>query len=134
MIAIAFEKTRAEHFIDCIKNGSDIKCMPKGWTQGDMLTLAGALLAAAYSQGAPLHQDQDELMSRPNEHREMIESQFTADLHGAIEFNSMLTFKVMDNEFDAQFEPSVTVFIEGSTMTVAPRRGFRESPDPESVE
>jgi hypothetical protein len=129
MIAIQFDKTRAEHFIDCLKNGKDIKCKPEGWTQVDMLGLAGALFAAAISQGAPLHQDIEELMSRPFEHREMIEEEFTADLRGAIEFYSMLTFKVMDHEFDAQFEPSVTALVEGSTGDVAPLRGFREFPD-----
>jgi hypothetical protein len=65
----------------------------------------------------------------PSEHREMIEEQFKADLHRAIEFYSMLTFKVMDLEFDAQFEPSVIALIDGSTTKFKPVRGFREFPD-----
>jgi hypothetical protein len=129
MIAIQFDKTRAEHFIDCLKNGKDIKCKPGGWTQIDMLGLARALFAAAFSQSAPLHQDVEKLMSRPSEHREMIEEQFRADLLRAIEFYSMLTFKVMDHEFDAQFEPSVTALIEGSSNNFEPVTGFREYPD-----
>ena len=129
MIAIEFHKERFEQFIDCVKNGRDIKCKPEGWTQVDMLGLAGALFAAAFSQGAPLNRDIEKLMSRPSEHRELIEEVFTADLHAAIGFYSQLTFQVMDHEFDAQYEPSVIALLDGAAKKINPVRGFRKLPD-----
>jgi hypothetical protein len=48
MIAIQFEKSRAEHFIQSIKHGEPIQPPKIGqWSNADMLALAGALHAAA---------------------------------------------------------------------------------------
>jgi hypothetical protein len=126
MIAFRFTKERAEHFVDALANGKDIKCLATGWTQGDMLALAGAVYAVAFSQGPPLHQDDDLLKTRPAEHREMIGSQFRDDLFGAIELYEELTFKVIDAEYDGVFEPVVEGFVEKvvDKTTVKPGKGF----------
>jgi hypothetical protein len=129
MITILFDKSRAEHFIDCIKNHKAIECRPGGWTQGDVVALAGAMFATAFGQGAPSSQDVEQFKSRHAEHREMIQATFAADLHFAIDFFSSLTFKVMDGEFDAQFEPIVEAMIEGETKKMRPIRGFRQLPE-----
>jgi hypothetical protein len=77
-----------------------------------MLALAGALYAIAFSQGPPLHQDNDRLKMRPTEHRELIGRQFRDELFGAIELYEELTFKVIDAEYDGVFEPLVEGFVE----------------------
>jgi hypothetical protein len=41
----------------------------------------------------------------------------------------MLTFKVMDHDFDAQFEPTVEALLDGSTKKIEPVRGFRKFSD-----
>jgi hypothetical protein len=110
MIAIRFEKTRAEHYLDSLQNGLAIQPPDgPGWTVHEMLALAGACYFAAMSHGPPLQKNTDSLH---HEHREMVEEEFYGDLHAAIEFNSQLSMMVKDGDYDAQCGPVCTALVE----------------------
>jgi hypothetical protein len=62
------------------------------------------------------------------ERREAVEATFHSDIRDAIEFLSMLTFKVRDNEFDEEFGPEVKAVVyhkPDGTKAVAPAKGFK---------
>jgi hypothetical protein len=137
MIAVHFDKQYAELFIDAIQNGKPIPPMDGvNWTGNNMLTLAGMLYASVFSQGPHTHQlagiTAAQRNKMPEEHREAVESTFNTDIHDAIDFVTMLTFKVMDKQFDDQFHPSVAALVftkaEGGKGCI-PHKGFKEFPN-----
>jgi hypothetical protein len=117
MIGISFDKARAEYLLDSLANGKTIApASAAGWSQFDMLQLAGACFFAALSQGPPAAQQTDE-------------ATFRGDMHAAIEFYAYLTSTVRDQHYDEAFEPHLEATLgcgdrEGQPQ-VAPIRGFK---------
>jgi hypothetical protein len=114
-IAIKFDKDRAQHYLDCLAQGKDIKAPAGGWTGNDMLALAGACHFGAMSQGPQSFW-------------------FFIDLGAAIEFYSQLTMLVQDEEYDNSFRPEafalVSKTIEGEVhQYMKPVKGFLEYSD-----
>ena len=124
---VNFNKARAEHFLDCLANGKDIKSPEGGWSRFEMLNLAGACLFGVKSQG-PVTHDGVEWSDIHGERREAIEESFEADIHGAIEFAGLLTQRVRDGEYDQHCdrECKAITWIEGDERKIRPVEGFRE--------
>jgi hypothetical protein len=136
MIGVHFNKDRAEQVIEALNTGKAISAPPGGWSQNDMLALAGVLYAGAVSHGPQSHQvaGVTPAMARePHpEKQEAVEDTFHADLHDAIDFMGMLTFKVMDNDFDADFDPEVKAAVfrkPDGGKAVHPAKGFKGHKD-----
>ncbi len=139
MIIAIFEKERAEHFIDALNHGKPIQ-PPEGggWHGADMLALAGALYAAAYSQGPDAFRYMGQELKHMNaEQREACLAGFGFGLHHAIEFCQHLTGLVIDGDFDAQYDPYVEAVLDvdqDGNLETQPIDGFRRPPgsDPEN--
>jgi hypothetical protein len=133
MIAVHFDKAFAEQVLDAVETGKPIP-LPKGgqWTGNHMLTLAGILYAAVYSQGPHSHQIAGidaALLEMHAEKQEAVGDTLSRDIHDGIEFLSMLTFKVMDDEYDAEFEPEMTAVVhetEDGEKKVRPHEGWKK--------
>jgi hypothetical protein len=110
MIAIQFDKKRAEELIAAIRDGTPLQPGPFGWSGHDMLGAAGSLLAAAYSHGPALQGDQ-KVQPMHSKHRGFIEEQLSRDLLAAIEYYGQLTSAVFHGDFDKQFEPRVDAIV-----------------------
>jgi hypothetical protein len=128
MIAIQFDKSRAEHFLDALAHGKPITPGDgRGWTQFDMLMLAGACHFAALSHGPMAFHYHGVPASA--EHREADWNTFQGDLLGVINFYSQLTTAVKDGKYDADFEPQVRGIlrckIDGIEIEVSPAAGFK---------
>lgn len=133
MFVVHFSQPWATKFVDAIKHGEPISPPSGAWTGNEMLTLAGMLYAAVYSQGPHSHQAAGVTAAQakklPEERREAIEETLTQDIHDAIEFVSMLTFKVIDNEYDEACAPEIKaiVYRDGNNKTVMPIEGFKKT-------
>jgi hypothetical protein len=132
MIAVHFSKAFAEHFLDAVQKGQPIAPPDAGWTGNHMLTLAGMLYAAVFSQGPHAFQvtkgGQNKLMTLPEEHREAVEETFKQDIHDAIEFLSNLAFQVFDGQYDELCEADVSgVVYRGGhgRKSFRPVKGFK---------
>jgi hypothetical protein len=133
-IAIKFDKDRAQHYLDCLAQGKDIKAPAGGWTGNDMLALAGACHFGAMSQGPQSFWLKEIPADLHAEHAEQKEEQFFIDLGAAIEFYSQLTMLVQDEEYDNSFRPEafalVSKTIEGEVhQYMKPVKGFLEYSD-----
>jgi hypothetical protein len=104
-LGIIFNKSKAEHFLDCLRNGKPIS-PPAGqvWTHADTLALAGVCHFAAMSHGPGLYKDTD-WSKVPAERQEAIEDTLFSDLAAAVEWHSHQTMLVADGEYDAHWEP-----------------------------
>ena len=133
MIIAIFEKERAEHFIDALNHGKPIQ-PPEGggWHGADMLALAGALYAAAYSQEPDAFRYVGRELERMNaEQREACLAGFGLGLYHVIEFCQHLTGLVADGDFDARYEPYVEASLEidqDGRLLTRPVDGFRRPP------
>jgi hypothetical protein len=111
MIGVHFDKARAEQVIKAIKTGKPISAPLGGWSQNDMLALAGMLYAAVFSHGPHAQQvagiTPAMMREQHPEKRQAVEETFHTDIHDAVDFIAKLTFKVMDGEFDDDFDPQV---------------------------
>jgi hypothetical protein len=136
MIAVHFSKQFAQQVLDAIKSGKPIP-LPEGrWTGNNMLTLAGILYAAVFSQDPHAYQiagiDSATLKKMHTEKREAVEESFRRDIHNGIEFLSLLTFRVADGQYDQSFEAEVKaiIFEEDGKKQVRPGKGFKGHKDP----
>lgn len=135
MIAVHSDRSRLVHLLECLKNGTDIKVPVGGWTGNDMLALAGAGLAGAYSQQPQAFSIRNlKLKDMPQEHAEFVEEQFRNDLHAAAEFISNLLFAILDGTYEDSYAPSMITGVsqthEGSThKVVRPIKGHKEYRD-----
>lgn len=138
MMPVHFGKPFAKHLLDAVQTGQPIQPPKGGWTGNNMLTLAGMLYAVIFSQGPPAHQaaglGEARFKQLHPEHREATEENFNADIHNAIDFLSMLTFKVIEGEYDEHFEDTlkaVTYFKDGNGKKpcVYPVTGFKDYKD-----
>ena len=131
---VDFQKEKAEHFIDCLKNGKPIEPQdPTGWTRRDMLTLAGVCRFAALSHGPMsyakmLVEEPEELQARLTalhpEYREAVAQTWEDDLTAVVEFCSHLAGLVIDGKYDEQFEPRVMAMMK-CEMDVAIKRNLK---------
>ena len=132
MIIAIFEKERAEHFIDALNNGKPIQSPEGGWHGADMLALAGALYAAAYSQGPDAFRYAGREIEHMNaEQQEACLAGFGLGLHHVIEFCQHLTCLVLDGGFDALYEPYVEASLDidqDGKLETRPVDGFRSPP------
>jgi hypothetical protein len=137
MISVHFSKDFARQALDAIQNGKPIP-LPEGtgWTGRGMLTLAGVLYAAIFSQGPHTHQvagiDEATRRKWPAEKQEAVEATLRRDIHDGIEFLGMLAFKVADGEYDSDFAPEAAAIIyekEDGGTAVIPAKGFKAYPD-----
>lgn len=131
MIPVWFDKALAESFIDAVQTGKPIHCE---WSGRNMLTLAGVMFATVFSQGPALYQmpGMPKVNDLHNERQEAIEEDLTADIHAAIEFLSHVTFKVIDGEYDEEFEPQMSALLirkEDGGGTVRPVKGWKNLPN-----
>jgi len=110
MIAIKFNKQRAEYLVQCLATGAPIPPPgTNGWTGNDMLALAGACFSGAMSLGPRSFW----LRETPpqGEYREAEEEQFFHDLHAAIEYYGHLSMLVQHGQYDAGHEPEVMALV-----------------------
>jgi hypothetical protein len=94
MIAVHFEKQLVEQVLDAVKNAKPIHC---DWNGRNMMSVAGTLLFALYTQGP--HRDRlpgiQKVNELPGEHREAVEEDFEQDLHDALQFVGGLAMAVL---------------------------------------
>jgi hypothetical protein len=141
MIVVHFNKQFAETFLDAISTGKPIPAPADGWTGQHMLTLAGMLYAAVFSQGPHalqatsggdrerLNKALAKLKSLHPEKLEAVEEEFNEDIHDGIEFLSHLLCAVKDGEYDKGFEPEATGIVyrrEKGQRTLHTVQGFRK--------
>jgi hypothetical protein len=127
-IGIFFDKAKAQHFLDALKHGKPIAPQdPLGWTNADILALAGACHFAAMSHGPALYKNTD-FSKVPGERREAIEETLMSDLLGAIEWHSHATMLVCDGEYDKAFEPhhSAIIIRKDEERRIVPVKGFKQ--------
>ena len=121
MIGFTFDPKRCQHFVDALNSRGMIKPGAAGWTGNEMITLAGACLAGAISQG-PFAWGLAATDVRHQEHAEAQEESFTAELHAAIGAASNFSFDVVDGTFGDQYGPTVKVVArmtdDGVTFTI----------------
>jgi hypothetical protein len=136
MIAVHFSKKHAEAVLDAIKNGKPLPAPEGGWTGGAMLSVAGMLYAAVFSQGPQAHPAagitaaMEKVMHK--EKQEAIEKTFHRDIHDGIEFLSQLTFLVIDRKYDEQCSPEVAAIVyetENGDKRAKPAKGFKGHKD-----
>jgi hypothetical protein len=137
MISVHFKKDYAESVIEAIKTGQPIPPVgAAGWSQTDMLTLAGILYMAVFSHGP--HREQlaratSAGFQEPHrETREAVTETFQQDIHDGIDFVSRLTSMVVDREFDADFQPEVKAVLSrdaSGRRIAAPVKGFKGEKD-----
>jgi hypothetical protein len=137
MIAVLFNKAFAESVLDAIQKGTPIPVPPgPGWTGNDMLTLAGILYAAVFSQGPHAYQaaglPASAMAKLHGEHREAVEEDLKRDIHDAIEFINDLASQVIDGEYDANYRPELAAVLgrtaDGGNV-VMPAKGFKGHKD-----
>ena len=134
MIAIHFDKGYAQTVLNAIQDGQPIPPPGNfGWTGRAMLTLAGLLYAALYSQGPHAHQltGLDEAKTRAMG-LEADEDTFGRDIHDGVEFLSRLTSQVVDGKYDEQFGPEIEAVVyekASGKRGVIPAKGFKGHKD-----
>ena len=75
MIGAAFNKVKAEYFLDCLaKKQGDVARPEEGWTVDNLILLAGAALAVVYKEGPRLEGAHGVTLEHLEERREAIES------------------------------------------------------------
>jgi hypothetical protein len=137
MIAIHFDKEKAQQYLRSIKTGTAVEkpspdmqgSAPAGWTGNDLLALAGACFTVAMSQGPHFYAPKA-LESLPKERSEAIEETFMADLRAAVQYYGQLTMQVLDGDYDQEFEPTLTAAlrVEDGEINVSPGKGFKNYP------
>src|SRR5262245_39386361 len=133
MIAVHFSKEYAQKALDAIQHGKPLPLPPGGrWTGNDLLTLAGILYAAVFSQGPHAHRAAGitpaMLAKMHPERQEATAETFHRDIHVGIEFLSMLTFRVIDESYDDECDPMVQAVVyeeAGGRKTVIPVKGLK---------
>jgi hypothetical protein len=132
MIAIHFDKGYAQTVLNAIQDGQPIPPPGgTGWTGRALLTLAGMLYAAVYSQGPHAHQLTGIAEAKRRAlllGHEADEDTFERDIHDGIEFIGHLTFQVIDGKYDAQFGPEIQAVVyekESGKRGVIPAKGFK---------
>jgi hypothetical protein len=134
MIAIHFDKDYAQTALVALQAGRPIPPPGgPGWTGRAMLTLAGVLYAALFSQGPHAHQltGVDEAKRRAMGLEEEGDT-FARDIHDGIEFLSHLTLEVLDGKYDEQFGPEIEALVyekASGKRGVIPAKGFRGHKD-----
>ena len=136
MIAVHFDKGYAQAALVALQAGRPIPPPGNfGWTGRAMLTLAGLLYAALYSQGPHAHQltgvDEARMREMLPGH-EADEDTFGRDIHDGVEFLSRLTSQVVDGKYDEQFGSEIEAVVyekESGKRGVIPARGFKGHKD-----
>ena len=130
MIRASFEKERSVYLLDCFHNGSDITRPPSGWTDDELLILAGAAHYFVCLRQRP-QTPSGELMMPPrdlsNKWAKLEAHQSYVDASAANLWNACLTEFVYHGQYDAHFEAQVMVAIDTreAMMMVIPIQGFR---------
>ena len=115
MYPIDFDKARCEVLLDCINNGMDFPVPAGGWSGTEMMRLAGTLYFAVFSQGPPQYLgDFEKLESQPEEYKEAISETLEDSMNDALEFYTILTQKVLDDEYDSLLEEHVIAAVHRS--------------------
>lgn len=126
MIGVRFNKAFAEHVLEAIKTGGDIKAPEGGWTVFDMIQVAGVLRFGILSHGP-----QVAAMTIPeelhSEHRELIEEQLESSIDAGIGFASVLAMQVADDEYDNGCEEECLCVVDNveGKLTMKPIEGFK---------
>ncbi|MBK8913682.1 MAG: hypothetical protein IPM64_03610 [Phycisphaerales bacterium] len=121
-ISIEFDRERARSFVDALNNGTALKAPEGGWSESDLLGLAGACFCLATAQGPPGLDENDE--------DEEAWTRFFDEMHAAVEWCADRTLDVVAGEYDQQFEPRHTAVlsIEDDTLNIHPESGFKNTP------
>jgi hypothetical protein len=127
-VGINFKKSKAEYLLDCIRNGKPIQPidLSKGWTQDDMLAVAGAMLFAVKTHG-PALLPPEEKAKLPEEYQEAYEHTFYSEIVSAIEWYGKATMMVNLGQYDEEFEDHHrAILVQKETKRlVVPMKGFR---------
>jgi hypothetical protein len=132
MYPVSFSKPRVLELFDAIQNGNPIPAPAGGWSALEAIQAAGVFYFAAMSHGPPARWiDRERYESLHQEHLEMTNQQFMADLEAAIRYCRLLATDVADGDYDEQFEPEVTAAVEAASdaephATVKPAKGFKK--------
>jgi hypothetical protein len=117
MIAVHFDKAYAEMVLDALKTGKPIPPLdPAGWTGNNQLMLAGILYAGVFSQGPHTHEIQrinaKAAKAMDAEKREATDETLNRDIHIGIQYLSGLTSAVLNQEYDALFDPTMAAVLQ----------------------
>jgi hypothetical protein len=132
MHVLHFNRAGAQQFLDAVKNGKPFTPPSGQWNGNDMLTLAGMLFAAVFSQGPHRHQaaglTEEEVKKIAFERQEATNETLEKDIQDATGFISMLTFKVIDDEYDQSYEAEVSgiVYRDGNRKHFLPLKGVKK--------
>jgi hypothetical protein len=139
-IQIQFDKQRVEAWLEALSHGLPVAPPDStGWTEHDLLALAGVCLFLSHNLGPATFHEQA-AAELPTERREAFEKDLEANLQAAIAWYAHATRKVADGSYDERFEPSHegVVSIDASQKRITVTRGLRDgraggepSPPPE---
>jgi hypothetical protein len=132
MIGLHFHKDYAQAVLNALNTGQPIPPPASAeWNRHAMLTLAAILYATVFSQGPPTYEEagltRADFEAMHPEKREAVEQFFKEEIHGGIDYLSKLTFQVLDDKYDEDYEPEMTaaLFRDNEGLTVQPVRGFK---------
>ena len=110
VMPIQFDKSRAQYYLDCIRDGKAIEPNEEGWNRYQMLQLAGALFFGLLTHG-PAQATKSQLAEMSQEHQEATEATLFEDIHAGIEFSANLHMLVEDGEYDQHYREQVKLLV-----------------------
>ena len=123
MQPIEFHKEYAQYLLDCLANGLPIHPPPGGgWRRFDQLMLAGAAFFAYCSHGPMLEQPD----LTPEQQAEN-DGLFGEEVMGTINFLAQVFESVKYDEYDEQWEPTMTALVAAgpNNVKVQPVKGWK---------
>jgi len=109
MVTLRFSKARVEHFLNSVLKGEELVAAPEGWTDPELLVLAGVCLFLAIS-ARPLANGESDGNVHP-EHAEARRNSMMHELFATIDLCARLTMLVAQANYDQQFEPLIEAVV-----------------------
>lgn len=130
--AIHLKKAKMEHFMDGLAHGKPIAPVDGNgcWTVNDMLALAGALCASAFSRGpqavGPAALNGTKV---PKQYRTGDKDALWGEIEAAVEFYAAQACRIARGEYDSALESEVKALVLGAAerpRTLVPLSGFKD--------
>ena len=108
-LSFTFDKAAAERRLACILQNAPIApCSPEGWSQDELLQAASSLLFMAFAIGPSGERHSPENLKKAGrEQSEAVFLRFQDELFATAKLLTNWTQLVLDEEYDAKFEPLV---------------------------